>query len=63
MAGALALTAPVPGYTFRLALNPVVDQGTPGQGRGRKATGSLPPPRRQIRDATRDPKIAELPNG
>jgi hypothetical protein len=46
-------------------VSPPLDKGTPGQSRGRKATGP-----RLLRDAalvaldaTKDPKIAEPPNG
>ena len=42
------------------------DKGTPGESRGRKATGPRRPPRRRTvfpPDATKDPTTAELPTG
>jgi hypothetical protein len=38
------------------------DKGTPGQSRGRKATGPRSPPRRRTVGATKDPTTAELLN-
>jgi probable HAF family extracellular repeat protein len=45
---------------------PSLDKGTPGETRGRKATGPRRPPRRRTvapPDATKDPTTAELPKG
>jgi len=41
----------------------VHDKGTPGQSRGRKATGPRSPPRRRAADATKVPTTAKLPTG
>jgi hypothetical protein len=57
------LTSPVP--HSRSVATPL-EQGTPGESRGRKATGPRRPPRRRTvfpPDATKDPTTAELPQG